>query len=407
MKRLLFLLWLALFAAGAVGVSQRLLTGHEATAYKSYIPWGLWVAVYIYLVGLSAGAFLLSTLVYVFRIERFEPIGRMALLTVLATLVGALLIIWLDLGHMGRFWRFYTQPNFLSMMAWMVWFYTAYFVLLVVELWFSLRADMAARAASGGAWAGWSNFLCFGRRDVRPESAMRDAKVLRVLGGVGVALAIAFSGGVGALFGVIGARPFWHSGLYPILFLVSALASGAALLTVTVVLVWPDKAAPAYRRLVVDLGRMTLAFLALDVLLEWAEATIALWGSIPAHVDAYKVLLFGDFWWVFWIVHVLLGVVVPAAILLLWPRRVPAVGTAAFLIATTFLSVRLNIVIPGLAVPELKALESAFRDSRLGFEYFPSAMEWLVTLFVVAVGIAVFYLGLRMLPIIGANVREV
>ena len=46
-------------------------------------------------------------------------------------------------------------------------------------------------------------------------------------------------------------------------------------------------------------------------------------------------------------------------------------------------------------------------DSRLGFEYFPSTMEWLVTLFVVAVGIAVFYLGLRMLPIIGANVREV
>ena len=49
------LLWLAAIAVGLVGVTQRLVNGHEQADYGSYIPWGLWVGMYIFLAGLSAG----------------------------------------------------------------------------------------------------------------------------------------------------------------------------------------------------------------------------------------------------------------------------------------------------------------------------------------------------------------
>ncbi|HLF08705.1 MAG TPA: NrfD/PsrC family molybdoenzyme membrane anchor subunit, partial [Dehalococcoidia bacterium] len=85
------IVWLAALAVGLVGVSQRLLSGHELANYTSSIPWGLWVAAYVYFVGLSAGSFLLSALIYVFGLKRLEPIGKLALFTALVALIAALL----------------------------------------------------------------------------------------------------------------------------------------------------------------------------------------------------------------------------------------------------------------------------------------------------------------------------
>ncbi|HWQ29272.1 MAG TPA: hypothetical protein VNN12_09645, partial [Dehalococcoidia bacterium] len=65
----------------------------------------------------------------------------------------------------------------------------------------------------------------------------------------------------------------------------------------------------------------------------------------------------------------------------------------------TFIAVRLNVVIPGLIVPELEGLDRAFVDHRLSFEYFPSVLEWLVLVFVASVGVALFYIGSRLLPL--------
>src|SRR3990170_8203670 len=129
-------IWVAALAVGLVGVAQRLLTGHELSGYTSSIPWGLWVGAYVYFVGLSAGAFLLSALIYVFGLRRLEPIGKLALFTALVSLIAALLTIWFDLGHMERFYYVFSRGNPVSMMAWMVWLYTAYFVVLSIEFWF-------------------------------------------------------------------------------------------------------------------------------------------------------------------------------------------------------------------------------------------------------------------------------
>ncbi len=76
---------------------------------------------------------------------------------------------------------------------------------------------------------------------------------------------------------------------------------------------------------------------------------------------------------------------------------------AGFAIAFTFISVRLNIVVPGLAVPELEGLRRAFTGPGLTFEYFPSLMEWAVLIFNIGIGALIFLLGVKYLPVSNAN----
>lgn len=403
MKKFEKLLWLVAiigFVVGAYGLYDRVVNGHLNVSYGSYIPWGLWVGAYIYLVGVSAGAFLISTLVYAFGIKKLEKIGKLALFTAILTLGISMFSIWLDLGKPERFLELFYRTNFNSMMGWMIWLYSAYFVLLLVELWFALRADFVAWSPRKDFAGTLSRFLTFGQRDLSANALSRDKRVLQILGSVGIPLAIAFHGGVGALFGVVGARPYWNTGLTPIMFLVGALLSGGALLTFVTLVFGPGPGSAEHKSTVVFLGQIVLGLLALDVLLEWAEYSIGLYSSIPADVASMKLVLFGPFAWVFWGVHVGLGVVVPGFILILRGKSATWAGIAGLLIAFTFISVRLNIVIPGLAVPELEGLATAFTGPGLTFDYFPTLTEWLLQIWVVAAGLLAFLIGYRLLPIV-------
>ncbi len=397
LKRLFWISGAVLLALGIIGWYDRFANGHLSTNYGTVIPWGLWVAAYIYFIGLSAGAFLISSLVYVFNMKRFERIGRLAVFTAVVTLLLALVAIWVDLGHMLRAWHVIAYANFTSPMAWMIWLYSAYFVLLVAELWFILRRDLAAGAGAPG-WRGAAyRLLSLGSRDLSEAAAARDRRVVRVLATIGVPVAIMFHGGVGALFGVVAARPHWHSGMFPILFLLSALVSGGALLTV-IAAIFQD----GWRRnrdTALALGQMVLGLLLLDVLFQISEMLVAFYGGIPSHIQGLKLVIGGPFWGVFWWWQLFLGTLIPVLLLVFPTRKDPRwVSLAGLLIAAGFLGVRLNIVIPGLAVEEIRGLSTAIASARMTAQYFPSATEWLVTFGVVGLGLLLFGFGELLLP---------
>jgi protein NrfD len=397
-KTVLWVLWAALAVFGGLGVLERFTTGHDAAAYGSYVPWGLWVSAYIYFMGLSAGAFLVSSVIFVFGIKRLEPVGRLALFIAVVTLLMALLSIFFDLGREWRFYRVFTDPNFQSMMAWMIWLYNAYFILLLLELWLVLRPALAHAHALPGLQGRVARLLAFSRAPLTPRQETQGRQWLRVLAAFGIPLAISFNGGVGSLFGTVGAHAYWHTPLMPILFLAGALASGAALLLFTVAAFWPRRD-EAWRAKLALLSKIVAGLVLLYLMFEWAEFSIPMWYGIGPEYDLMMEVLFGRFWYVFWVFHILLGSLIPLALLLALRTRPWALAAAGLLIAVTFFAVRLNIVIPAFVDPNLAELQHTFQDARLSFSYLPSLFEWQVVLGIVALGMALFYLGQKLLPL--------
>ena len=132
--------------AGTWGMTQRLLYGLNPVAFGSYVPWGLWVAFYLFFLGLSAGAFLVTTMTYVFRMERFRVIARLSAFTVLICLLCEVLFITLDLGRMARIYRFLITPSFTSLMTWMFVLFNAMLVIYALKTFFLVRGDLVAWA---------------------------------------------------------------------------------------------------------------------------------------------------------------------------------------------------------------------------------------------------------------------
>lgn len=397
LKRLFWMIGGFLFTVGLFGWYDRLVYGHLHANYGTVVPWGLGVTFYLYFIGLSAGSFLVSSLVYVFNVERFERVGRLAVLAALVTLLVALLSIWPDIGHMLRVWHIFVYPNFKSPMAVITWLYTIYFFLLLAELWFLVRRDLVVGAGTPGLKGAVYRLLSLGSRDESATGAVRDRRVVRALATIGIPIVIMFNGGVGALFGVVAARSHWHSPLYPIHFLLVALLSGGALLILVSAIFQEGWA--RHRETVLALGQVVLGLMLLDVLFQISELLVSFYGGIPSHTVSLELILWGPFWWVFWVWQLGFGTFMPVLLLVLPTRKDPRwVSLAGFLIVTGYFGVRLNIVIPGLAVEDIRGLSEAIASARMAPYYFPSASEALLIAWVIGLGLLLFGVGEMLLP---------
>src|SRR6056297_244387 len=116
--------WYALLAlllgVGAWAMWRRISLGMASTNLTSISPWGAWVAFYIYFVGLSAGAFLVSTLANVFELEGMHRVDRDALFAAIISMNVALLFVWADLGRMDRMYFPFLYRQFTSALSWEV-----------------------------------------------------------------------------------------------------------------------------------------------------------------------------------------------------------------------------------------------------------------------------------------------
>ncbi|MBI4212936.1 MAG: polysulfide reductase NrfD [Chloroflexi bacterium] len=510
MKPAYYLIMVALSLMGLWALGVRLAEGLKVTALTSYIAWGFWVSAYIYFIGLSAGSFLLSTLIYVFGMREMEKVGRMALLTALFSLGAGLLFIWVDLGHWERFWEIFARPNWTSVMTIESWLYLIYMGLILAELWFLMRDDLALGSGAVG-WRGrLYRVLALGYEPsadpvTRRQQQERAHRWIMALGILGVPTAIGVHGGTGSIFAVAIARPYWNSSLFPIVFLVSALASGAGLVAFLYAAFGPRDA--EFQQVLKRVASLTVLFIGLDLLLVTSEILVGLYGGVPVHQDVFTAISVGPYSFVFWLGQLGLAGVVPmvmvavalarrpmvptvvraagprpvgrweaaavavaaavraagrrpvggleaaavavAAVVLagdIWavvPGRAPAVmtvsqvggpilptiafwaaqlallaclagvavtrwgnphfwlGAAGLSTVAGILAVRLNIVIPGLILPVLERLDQAYQDPRLVYSYFPSGLEWLSTVGLIALVVLVFSLAYEVLPIYG------
>jgi protein NrfD len=368
-------LWLLGFAAllvGGIGLAQRYLHGLRPTDLGSFVPWGLWVAAYEYLVWLEVGSLLMFTLlVYIFKWNSLlAGLARTLYLTAVAILGMALILIGLDLGHPLRVWHVVVYPQWGSLMTWMIWLHILYMAVLLAKLAIELRP---------------------------PSVRLKQASTL--LSYASLPLGIGLVVIAGSVFGVVLARPSWQGTALPLYFLLSALVAGTGLLTFQFVWFWPGRRGQQYLATAQRLGQLLLGLLIVGLIASALGGLVILYPGVPAQATALQLTLFGPYWWVYWVFHIGLGVIVPIGLLLSRTQTARRIGVAAALLVVTFIAVPLNIVIPPqLAVETVeKGLVTAYQGPGLTAGYFPTMSEWLILLFALAFGFLVFMYGYHVL----------
>src|SRR5947208_2545207 len=78
--------------------------------------WSILIVLYPYITGLVAGAFIMASLVRVFKVQVLEPVYRLSLLTAFAFLLCAPLPLLFHLGHPERCFEVMMTPHLTSPM---------------------------------------------------------------------------------------------------------------------------------------------------------------------------------------------------------------------------------------------------------------------------------------------------
>jgi Ni/Fe-hydrogenase subunit HybB-like protein len=317
--------------------------------------WSILIVVYPYLTGIVAGAFILASLVKVFNVVEVQPIYRLSLLTALSFMLIAGMPLQLHLGHPERAYEIFMTPQPTSAMAMFGFVYLWYLLgILLIEVWLEYREQLVlmARQATGLKKLVYRALSLFSN-DVSPEAVAWDHRTSRIVTIIGIPSAFLLHGYVGFIFGSIKANPWWGSVLMPIVFLMSAIVSGIAMVMLVYMVISLLRNRPIDMRCLDKVGLFLLVAIIVDFALEGLDYIHRIYQSeesIKILGELVTVKLFNSLV----IMQVTLGMLVPLLILsLVRSRRFSddmrkiMYFVSVLLIEVGIFSMRWNVVIGG------------------------------------------------------------
>ncbi len=280
------------------------------------IHWSILIVVYPYITGLVAGAFILASLVQVFNVKEVQPTYRLALLTALAFLLIAPLPLQFHLGHPGRAYEIFLTPQLGSAMAMFGFVYLWYLMaVLLLEIWFEYRKDLIVWSKGGKAPMKWIyRGLSLFSSDISEAAVAFDKKAIQVITVIGIPSAFILHGYVGFIFGSVKANPWWSSVLIPIVFLMSAIVSGIALVIFLYMVITPLRGEGINMRCLDKITSYLFYAVIVDFTLEALDFIHRLYES----EESIKILLklVTDKLFVsLWVIQILLGMLIPLGIM--------------------------------------------------------------------------------------------
>ncbi|HEY3270994.1 MAG TPA: Ni/Fe-hydrogenase cytochrome b subunit [Geothrix sp.] len=338
------------------------------TNLSDQFPWGLWIGFDLLCgVGLAAGAFTLTAVVHLFNLKRFEPIVRPTILTGFLGYSFVIVALLLDLGQPWRIWHAIVYWNTHSVMFEVAWCVMLYTTVLAVEF----------------------SPVVFERFGYHAPARLIH-RLITPLVILGVLLSTLHQSSLGSLYLIVPSKlhPLWYSPMLPLYFYISAIGAGIGMVILESYL---SKRA-FHRHLEMDL---------LEPLARGMVVALGIYGLMRlqgiARNHAFGTL--GSYEGRMFLVEVILGVVLPVVLMSFRRLRTDPdwlVG-GAFLAVLGFVMNRLNVSITGM-------------EAASGTRYLPSAMEIIVSLGLVATGMAVFAFAVRNFSIFPegpvAGVRE-
>lgn len=337
-----------------------------ATNLSDSFPWGIWIGFDILCgVMLAAGGFTLMAAVHILNIKKYKPIARPALLT---AFLGYLLVIGALMFDLGKPWNvfrvmFTWQPR--SVMFEVGWCVMLYTTVLALE------------------------FAPIVFERFRFEKPLRILRMISVpIFILGVILSTLHQSSLGSLYLIVPGKlyPLWYTSMLPILFYISAIAVGMAMTIFESTMSARHFGHALEAPLIRGLGRGLLVTLLVYGVVRFQN--LISHGDIRyAFMSTYEA---GMFW-----VEIAIGVLIPVTMLLIPKIRQNPISlyVVSILVVSGFVVNRLNIAVTGM-------------ERAAGTRYIPAWTEVAITLSIVGVGITLFTLATKYLPIFSHGYPE-
>lgn len=281
---------------------------------------GMNIAIYFYLTGLSAGSFILSTLAYGFGMDQYKPLGRVGVVLATVLLIVAPFFLLIHIGIPYRAWHLFVYLNFESPITWGSFLLILYPINCIIYGYFMFKENL---------------------------------KLTRIFGLIGIPLAISVHGYTGFILAFGKARALWNTAIMPILFLVSAIVSGIALMILVCAIKdrYFSREKKINRSLLENLGKLLAWMIVFDLFLVGSDLLVLLISHSDAQ-DVAHLILAGTFSPLFLIVENLLGKIIPF-ILLIVPkfRNIATLIIASLLVVIGIFFMRYIVVVGGEFIP--------------------------------------------------------
>ena len=359
--------WVLLGLASIAGLLliKRFLFGIGAvTNLSDGYPWGIWI-VYDVLVGtaLGCGGYSIALLVYIFNKGEYHPLVRTALMTSAFGYTLAGVSIFIDIG---RYWQMYN---------------------VFLPKYINLNSIMFEVAACIGAYVFvlWIEFSpTFMEKFQAHDTKKKMNKIMFFFIAIGVLLPTMHQSSLGSLMIIAGDKlsPIWQTGWLPLLFLITAIAMGYA-----IVIFESLFSAVALKRRLDEtpiLGKLSgamIPLLALFMLLRFGDLA---WRGQLGNIFDNGLLGF------FFILENILFLI-PIMMLASAKNRMKAVN----------LFWASGSMLLGGALYRFDTFLVAFNPG-LGYHYFPSASEILITVGLISIEIMAYLIFVKRLPILPA-----
>ena len=347
--------------------------GHHVTGMNNRIVWGLPHVFAVFLIISASGALNVASVSSVFGRTAYEPLARLSGVLAIALLSGGLAVLVLDLGRPDRLIVAMTHYNLSSVFALNVLLYTGFMAVVVVYLWMHMERRM--------------------QRYVRP------------VGIVAFVWRIVLTTGTGYIFGFLVGRQAYDAAILAPLFVAMSLSLGLAVFLLVLLYAVSATERPLDAGLLRRLARLQALFVVVVLYFVVARHVANLYVAEHGAVERFLLVDGGVYPAVFWIGQILLGSVLPLA--MLWGRRRFSrgwVGSAAGLVVVGGLSQLYGIIIGGQAVPLLifpgkEVIEGALVAGEPA-HYVASMPELLLGIGGVAVSGLILVVALRVLRVL-------
>lgn len=361
---------LAVLALAAFGAyCFQFVNGLGVTGMSNGTSWGLYIACFMFLVGLSAGGLIVASSASIFHVTEYKKVALPAVIvsTVCICLAGAFVLI--DLGGIVRVWNMFLTPNFASPLLWDMTVITCYLIINLVYLYF-----MTSKKA--------------------------DQSKIAIVSRFALPVAILVHSVTAWIFGLHIAREGWHTAIMAPLFVASAMDSGLAILLLALTWLNRRKIFATSKKLIANLAGLLATCIAVDGYMVGCEVLTTAYPGTEHAGELLGEMFFGATAPFFWF-EIICGVIIPFCILVFAKNRqrtglvvVACIGVVLGVFCKRLWLLFTSFIHPNVAgAPGLISGSSAARASE-GVDAWAVVSSYAPTLPEIVIAVGVFAFGI-------------